>query len=327
MKKITIQHIAERAGVSKGTVSRVFNAHPAVAGPTRRAVLEAMEELGYVPDLAARELSMRSEHTLGVTIDQADRRLSPYFVLFMQALSKRLQQAGISLVDLDGSLEGYRQLPSAVLVFGVRESDPRLEVLGSREVPAILIGHQAEHAWVAPADWEGAHQATAHLIALGHRRIAHLSGFTQNQAFQDRYLGYYAALEEAGIAPKRHFVLDGAFNTIGGYRAVRRAWEQGLRFTGLFAASDEMAIGAIAALEDLGVKVPWDVSVVGFDGLPSLPCALTTVEQDIPRIAATALELALERIGGQPPRGVVVPVRLRVRETSARCLGPLEEEP
>lgn len=109
---------------------------------------------------------------------------------------------------------------------------------------------------------------------------------------------------------------------LGGYRAVRRAWGGGLRFTALFCVSDEMAIGAIGALEDLGLRMPEQVSVVGFDGLPGMPYELTTVVQDIERIAVEAITLAEQLINGGPLREIVVPVRLQLGATTAPCMPP-----
>jgi LacI family transcriptional regulator len=128
------------------------------------------------------------------------------------------------------------------------------------------------------------------------------------------------ALAEAGIGLRPELELDGQFSVLGGYRAVRRAWEGGLRFTALFCASDVMAIGAIGALEDLGLQMPQQVSVVGFDGLPGMPYDLTTVVQDIERIAVEAITLAEQLIDGGALREIVVPVTLRLGATTAVCM-------
>ncbi|MBB6097225.1 LacI family transcriptional regulator [Deinobacterium chartae] len=314
--KQTIQSIALRAGVSKGTVSRVINGHSTVKEETRRRVLAVMEEVGYTPDPTARELSLRSKYSLGLSMRETDRRLAPYFVLFREALARRLQELGIPLVPLEEDLR-VRRLPSAVLILGAREGDPRLELLAERQTPAVLIGHHPRLPWVAPDDEHGAYLATAHLIRLGHRTVAHLGNVEDTQAFHDRHSGYRRALEEAGLRPDPSLLLHAEPTALGGYRSVRRALEGGKRFSALFAAGDEMAVGAIAALEDFGLRVPGDVSVAGFDGLPEIGVRLTTVEQDIPGIALAALELALACLEGTPPQGRYVPVRLRVGDTTA----------
>jgi LacI family transcriptional regulator len=313
--KLTIQHIAARAGVSKGTVSRVINARTTVAASTRVRVLAVMEELGYRPDPAARELSMRTQHTLGLSLARAERRLAPYFVLFRQALFRELQELGIPVEELDEDLASYKRLPSAVLVMSAGATDPRLEFLLGAGITTVLVGHHESLSCVAPADEDGAYQATRHLLELGHREVALLSGASSLQGVMDRERGFTRALTHYDTKKVAHLV--GNFELLGGYRAVRRAWETGERFTALFCESDEMAVGAIAALEDLGVQVPQQVSVVGFDGMPELPYSLTTIRQDIPSIARGAAQLIIEALSGQTPRSIISPVTLSLGATTA----------
>ena len=304
----TIDDIARASGVSKGTVSRVINGHSTVAAATRERVQAVMGQLGYVPDPAARHLSWRKGHTLGLSFASDDPLYSPYHVLFREALERLTAPMGVQVVHLRAHLTGLSHLPSAVLVLHAVEDDPRLAFLRRRNVPAVLIGRQPGAFWVAPDDEGGAFLATRQLVEAGHRRLAYL-GRGESQVARDRENGFLRAAREVGAEVT---VLEAEFKVLDGYRAVRRAWEGGRRFTGLFAQSDESAAGAIAALQDLGVSVPGQVSVVGFDGLPELPLPvrLTTVAQDIPRIVETALELMREAISGQAPRGEYVAVSL-----------------
>ncbi len=318
--KLTIQHIAAHSGVSKGTVSRVINGHSTVAASTRVRVQAVMEELGYVPDPAARELSMRSHHSVGLSLAQGDRRLAPYFVLFQQALERRFQELGIQLVQLSDHLEEYKRLPSALLVLGAKENDPRVDFVMEKGLPSVLIGHHQALSWVAPDDENGGYLATKHLLELGHRQIAHLGGRVGQQGGQDRHMGFDRALREHAL--EGVISLEGNYTTLEGYRAVRRAWESGLRFSALFAESDEMAVGAIAALEDLGVVVPDQVSVIGFDGLPEQPYTLTTIAQDIPAIAQQTVELLLEALEGLPARHILTPVKLILGQTTTKFVEP-----
>ncbi len=315
MTRPTINDIARAAGVSKGTVSRVLNGHATVAQRTRVAVQHVMNELGYAPDPAARQLSWRTGQTLGLSTLAGDPLLSPYQVLLRRALEAYTAPAGVQLLDLHGDLTQLTRFPSAVLLLHIRPQDGRLELLVRRGVPVVMIGHHPVHRWVAPDDHGGALLATRQLTGAGHRQLLFL-GQGDSQVARDREAGFLAAALEVGA---RVETLPGGFTVLDGYRTVRRAWEGGLRFSGCFAASDEQAAGAIAALHDLGLKVPQDVSVVGFDGLPELPLklVLTTVAQDIGRIAAAALELVQEALSGQPVRGLTVPVRLVPGQTVA----------
>ena len=304
----TIDDIAREAGVSTGTVSRVLNGHSTVAQRTREHVAAVINRLGYAPDPAARHLSWRTGQTLGLSLERDDPMLHPYQVLFRRALESHTAPQGVQLVDLRAELMRLTRLPSAVLVMHAVDGDPRLDFLRDRGVPAVLIGHQPDFFWVAPDDVGGAGLATEQLVNVGHRQLAYL-GRGRSQVAHDRERGFLQVAQSAGASVT---TLDSDFTVLGGYRATRRAWEGGVRFTGLFAQSDESAAGAIAALQDLGLRVPYDVSVVGFDGLPELPTniQLTTVAQDIPRIAATAIALVQDAISGLPPRGEFIPVKL-----------------
>ncbi|GAA4010636.1 LacI family DNA-binding transcriptional regulator [Deinococcus rubellus] len=313
--RYTIDDIARVAGVSKGTVSRVINGHRTVASSTRQHVQAVMDQLGYAPDPAARHLSWRKGQTLGLSFGRFDPLLSPYHVLLTRALEARTAPQGVQLVNLKSDLSAVRHLPSAVLVMHAQDGDERLDQLTRLGVPAVLIGHREGSFWVAPDDVGGAQLATEQLTAAGHCQLVYLGG-GPSQVAQDRERGFRLAASAAGA---HALTLDADFTLLGGYRAVRRAWEGGLRFTGLFAQSDESAVGAVAALEDLGVPVPQAVSVVGFDGLPELPLPieLTTVSQDIVRIAECALELMQEAVAGLPARGQHIPVRLMTGATVA----------
>ncbi|HEX2864094.1 MAG TPA: substrate-binding domain-containing protein, partial [Deinococcales bacterium] len=157
----------------------------------------------------------------------------------------------------------------------------------------------------------------------------HLTGALAGQASYQRLRAYRETLAASGMPDDRSLILDGNFTELGGYRAVRRALAGGLNFTAIAAASDEMAFGAMAALEDAGLHVPWDVSVTGFDDLPPARNAkpqLTTARQPIRDVGRTAARLLLEQLAGEPPREVILPVQLIVRASSSARL-PAHAEP
>ncbi len=317
-RRVTIQEVAARAAVSTGTVSRVLNDRPGVSPDTRRRVVETIGALGYRPDHSARALS-RHPLRIGLSLATGTRRLIPFFMLFLEHLIRELQEHGYRLEEIPAGDDGLpRWLADGVILHGVHDDDPRIAHLRAADVPFVLVGHAPGTRWVMPDDRGGAREATRHLLNLGHREIVHLSGLMSHQATQDRYRGYLDALVEAGLAAEDRWLLDGNFDTLSAYRAVRRAFEAGLRASAVFAASDEMALGAVAALEDLGLRVPLDVSVVGFDDLPETGGRLTTVRQEIGTITATAVDLLREGMRGAPVRNVTVPVQLVVRGTTAR---------
>ncbi|RDI95219.1 LacI family transcriptional regulator [Meiothermus sp. QL-1] len=312
----TIQDVARLAGVSTGTVSRVLNQRPGVHPRTRERVLEVVKRLGYVPMQAARELAGKGE-VVGILLAPGVRRYIPYFVLLFEHLSEALWQEGLRLEETPTDPAGLPlRAARGYILLGAHDHDPRLEALAQAGVPHVLVGVYPGSFWVAPDDEAGGYAATRHLLELGHREIAHLTGQPHHQAGRERLRGYRRALEAYGVAYRPELVLDGDFSTLTAYRVLRRAWEGGLRFSALFAASDEMAVGARAALEDLGLRVPQDVSLVGYDDLPEVGEGLTTIRQDIAQIARIAAGLLREALGGAEPRGVRVPVRLVVRGTT-----------
>ena len=319
--KATIADVAKTAGVSTGTVSRVLNGRPGVKTQTKAQVLATIEELGYKPDAAARELSANQGKRIGLHVATGERRmvLIPYFMLFLEHLVEELQNDGFRLFEIPSRADGLPEyLTDGVVLLGAYEDDPRVTHLQREEVPFVLIGHGEEVRSVAPDDLDGGKQAARHLLKLGHTDIVHVSGFTNSQASFDRYEGFKEMLGEAGLEFSKDYLLDGEFTSLGAYRALRKAHERGLRFSAVFAASDEMALGVIAALEDVGLRVPVDVSVVGFDDLPGVADKLTTVRQDIRQIAAAAVTLLQEGLRGEPVRSETLPVQLVVRSTTSR---------
>ncbi|AEB12942.1 LacI family DNA-binding transcriptional regulator [Marinithermus hydrothermalis] len=318
-QRVTIREVAKLAGVSTGTVSRVLNGRPGVHPQTRARVLEVVRALGYVPNPVARELTGRGERTVGVLQLPGVPRLTPYFTLLYEYLADALWQEGFRLREVPTDPVGLPLEPAkGYILLGAHEHDPRLEYLQEHGQAFVLVGVYPGVFWVAPHDEEGGYLATRHLLELGHREILHLTGHLHNQAGRDRLAGYRRALEAYGVPFRSELVLDGEFSVLAAYRTLRRAWEGGLRFTAIFAASDEMAVGARAALEDLGLKVPQDVSLVGYDDLPEIGEGLTTVRQDIRRVAHTAVRLLGEAFEGRSPRGERVPVQLVVRQSTAR---------
>lgn len=319
--KLTIGEIARQAAVSKGTVSRVINGKSTVAKATRQNVLAVMKRLGYEPDPVARELSMRTKHTLGIWVGSEAHRLSPYFNLIWRALLKEIQLRATQFVELPVDLTSFRRTIDAVLLFDCIDIDSRLGALERRRIPAVMIGHHPAIPCVAPDDPGGGSLAASHLLARGHRRLLQLTvaGVPWAEA---RARGFEEALEACGIAGLDVGLLQGEPSVLGGYRLMRDAWKRGQRPTGVFCATDEMAIGALGALEDLGVPVPDAVSIIGFDGLTELCPGLASIAQDIPAIAHEAVSLALAAIKRNSVRHTIVPVKFLDGTTLGPAPGP-----
>ena len=308
--KLTIGEIARQSGVSKGTVSRVINGRSTVAESTRKNVLSVMKRLGYEPDPVARELSRRTKHILGIWVGTGDNRLSPYFNRIWRALLREMQVRATQFIELPEDISQVRTRFDAVLVFHSDGVEARLKLLQEKGAPAVLIGRHPGISWVAPDDVGGGRLAAFSLMSLGHRRLLHLSVADDVQWARDRAQGFTSTLSGSSLPGVETETVRGEGSVLGGYRLMRDTWLKGSRPTGVFCATDEMAVGALGALDDLGVAVPGQVSVLGFDGLVELRQGLASVAQDIPAIAHQAVSLALAAIGKDAVREIVVPVTL-----------------
>jgi LacI family transcriptional regulator len=317
--KLTIAEIARQAGVSKGTVSRVINGKSTVAETTRKTVLAVMKRLGFEPDPVARELSRRTKHILGIWVGPGENKLSPYFNLIWRALLKEMQVRATQFVELPEDISSVRTHFDAVLVFHSDGVEARLKLLQERGVPAVLIGRHPGISWVAPDDAGGGRLAAYSLMALGHRRLLHLTVGEEVTWAKDRAQGFTSVVEASTLSGLDTSIVKGDGSILGGYRLMRDTWLRGARPTGVFCATDEMAVGALGALDDLGVEVPSEVSVLGFDGLVELRPGLASVAQDIPAIAHQAVSLALAAIGKDALREIIVPVTL----VEGSTLGPV----
>ena len=316
--KITIGEIAQQACVSTATVSRVINGKSTVADETRDKVLAVMKKRGYEPDPVARELSRRTKHTLGIWVGAGENRLSPYFNVIWRALLREMQLHATQFVELPVDITPVRRRMDAVLMFHCADIDQRLATLWRRGVPGALIGHHPGISCVAPDDIGGGRLAAARLLELGHRNLLHLTGGDEHQWVLDRAEGFTSTLARHKDGPVVPVILRGGGSVLGGYRLMRDAWQQGHRPTGIFCGTDEMAVGALGALADLGVSVPGQVSVLGFDGLVDLYPGLASVAQDIPAIAHEAVTLALGAIERDTVRHTIVPVEI----VEGATLGP-----
>lgn len=315
--RTTIHDVAASVGVSIGTVSRALNDRAGVSPATRQRVLRAAEALGYSPDRAARELSNRQPVRVALNVAHGYRRVTPFSALFLHSLNQQLAASGLFAHDLDSGRDG---LPvgeaDAFVLLGAHPDDPRIEHLTRRVIPFVLVGHHPGARCVAPDDVQGGRLAGEHLVRLGHHAPLHLSAAPSSQVFVDRRSGFDAALRAAGHAPATVLTADEP-SSLHGYRAMRSHLESGARPSAVFAATDELAQGAIAAAADLGMRVPDDLSVVGFDDLPEVGADLTTVRQDIDALARETVALLHEALAGASVRAVRLPVRLVSRGTTA----------
>jgi DNA-binding LacI/PurR family transcriptional regulator len=324
--------VAARAGVSHQTVSRVVNEHPSVLPATRARVLEAIDELGYRPNNAARALVTRRTGVLGV-ISAGGAHYGPTSTLL--ELEDAAREAGYMVVvaalgrgdggDIDQALRRLLDLG----VEGIAVVAPTIHVAqalaGVRSaVPAVLVSsftpgpRMPDLTSVAVGQREGARLATAHLLEQGHREVVHLAGPQDWFDARERLVGWRAACLAAGAAVPEP--IEGSWEASRGFEVGRRLLAEGLP-TAVFAANDQLALGLMRALAEGGVRVPQDVAVVGFDDEPGAAYyapPLTTVRQDFGALGRAAVAALVAALDGRRPLDAVLTPELVVRASSVR---------
>lgn len=319
----TIRDVASRAGVSKSLVSLVLQASGNVSEARRRAVLEAMDELGYRPNKLARGLSMPRTGTVGVLLN--DLR-NPWFVELLEGLTASLHAAGVSPVLADSYTDhrvGRRSVEAlldqridGLVVVGTTTESAEIETAAAA-VPVVLAGTRDPALpgvdVVVNDDEAGARKATEHLLALGHRSIAHLQG--PDEIGRLRRAGYEHAMNAAGL---ESLVVQGGMSEESGHAAANRLLSARDRPTAIFAFNDIACIGALSAAADNNLTVPGDVSLVGYDNTYLARIrhlSLTSVDNGNLAVGVQAGKFILERLGSPdvPGRLHLVSSELQVR--------------
>jgi DNA-binding LacI/PurR family transcriptional regulator len=330
----TLEQVAARAGVGRGTVSRVINGSPQVSDRARQAVEAAVSELGYVPNLAAQALVTRRTDAVALVVSESEDRLfgEPFFAGVVRGIGAGVAAAGRQLVLAltDGShderpLERYLtpQHVDGVLLLSLHGDDPLPRHLAEQGLPVVLGGRPAG-SWRGPyVDVDnigGARAGVTHLLERGRRRIAAIAGPQDMGAGQDRLTGYRQALAAAGVPADERLVVVGDFSEASGLAAMRSLLRNVPDVDAVFAANDPMAIGALRALRDAGRSVPGDVAVLGFDDSPLARVTeppLSTVRQPVEEMGRRMAELLVRLIADEEADGpVLLPTELVVRGSS-----------
>lgn len=322
--------VAREAGVSMATVSRIINGTARVSAERKRAVDAAIAKYNFRPNPAARGLAMGKSTTIGVVTQAID---SPFYGEGLRGIECYLQQHGYAALFMSGNWneddearcmsELLARRVDGVIMFSGRLSDEALAEY-AKKVPIVVSGRRlkAPRLLSLPIeDRRGAVLATQHLIQLGHRSIGFIAGVADHPDATERQLGYRQALKEAGIAFDPRLVVGADFHEDGGMEATERLLASRKKFTALFCVNDQTAYGACLALHRNGLKVPHDVSVVGFDDLPSSTYRvppLTTVRTSIGVLGQRSAEAMLQLLNHKQPRIEVPEVELIVRESTQR---------
>ncbi len=308
--KSTIKNIAALAGVSKTTISRVLNNKPDVDPATRERILRIIDEQNFIPSMAAAGLASGRRQLIGMLIPSFSWPLIPEL---MRGVADVLEDTSYELVlysikDTDREQDHSEvinrvlatQLTAGVLAVFPGTASPELTRLYNQEFPVVIVDDQRAQTtpWISVDNLTGAYTAVKHLVELGHRRIAHIAGPPAYRASHERHEGYRRALLEAGIAPDPDLTLEGDFMPPSGRACASAlfALPPEKRPTAIFAATDQMAYGVIAAAEESGLSIPRDIALVGFDDdSPSIHVhpPLTTVRQPYYEMGEQGLKLLL----------------------------------
>ncbi|MFM0039186.1 substrate-binding domain-containing protein [Paraburkholderia strydomiana] len=332
---VTLEEIARAAGVSPSTVSRILNGTARVLPAKQKAVEQAIARFNYRPNVLARSLASGRTDTIGVLTQTVS---SPFYAEWLRGIEDGLSETGFTALfvssrwnvkDEMARLEQFiaRRVDGMILLHAQLD-EPSLNEY-SRHAPLLVLGRSLQNSATLaslPLDnVQGARDATRHLIEQGHRRIAFIAGPSNHEDAIERLDGYRMALEEAGIGFDAELVEQGDYLETGGVAAMARLFARGPVFSAVFCANDQTAYGARLTIFHRGLRVPEDVSLVGFDDLPTssyMTPPLTTVRQPTYEIGRLAAQGIVQMIRKQPIALNPIPLTLVTRETTCRLAPP-----
>jgi LacI family transcriptional regulator len=333
MSDLTLEDIAKKAGVSRSTVSRVVNDHPYVSPEVRKRVLDVIKNTGYHPNAAARTLASQRSWTIGLILPRTVSSFfsDPYFPRLTQGIAQACNQynytLGLFLVVTKDDEEkifprvSRRGLLDGIIIQSGQIGDHLIDRLVNSSIPLVIAGRPFQSTDVSYIDVDNvnaAYNAVSHLIRQGRKHIATITGTSNSTVSIDRKEGYLRALIDRGINVDESLIVGGDFTEVSGYEGMQQILPA--RPDAVFAASDTMAMGAIRAIREAGLKIPDDIALVGFDDLPlasqSDP-SLTTVRQPIIQFGFQAVEILIDVIenGLKPARRIIMETDLIIRKS------------
>lgn len=313
----TIHEAARRAGVSVASVSRALNNKPGIGPETRQRILDICAELGYQPSAAARQLKEGRTATVGLSMGMRDWQINPYVSLVFEHLTTHLQTRGLTprLYHHSDMEQMIAETASAVLL-GVEADDSRVHALQAARIPFVSIGQRLDGFWICPDDFAGGVLAAEALLQAGCTRLAMIEIDSQGKGTGLRAKGFHETIGNADQTADICWVPDSDTPSLTAYRTLMREWQTTRpAYDGLFCETDEVALGVLKVLEDLNIRVPNQVRLVGYDDLPVFGQTLTTIRQDTNELVRGAVDLLIRAQQGSEPQAVIMPVQLVRRGT------------
>jgi LacI family transcriptional regulator len=333
---VTIHDVAKRAGVGSITVSRVINNSGYASEEMRQRVLEAIKEMGYVPNRLASSLRSKRTNVLALVLTDIT---NPFFTVAARGVEDVASRAGYTVIFCNTDENQHKEQKyvevlmqnrvDGIILVPSGSDSASVVTLQQNGIPVVVIDRHIEDKSVDQVRCDsvkGAYQLTQLLISLGHRHIALLNGPQNVSTASDRLIGFNRALTEAGSNASEQVVISGAFTRESGLEMTRQVLELSPRPTALFAANNFIALGALRALEEAGMRVPEDMAVVTFDDLPEslvVSPVLTVAAQPVYEMAAKATEMLIKRLTDKGLEGfeeVIFPTKLIVRKSSGTSI-------
>ncbi|MCE5256899.1 MAG: LacI family transcriptional regulator [Spirochaetaceae bacterium] len=330
----SIRDVAKLAGVSVSTVSRVLGGSQKVGKETRRRVEQAIETIGYQPNLLAQGLRSKRGSLIGLVVPEIRQEI---FSSFVEYIGDEVRARGYSLIT--GNTHGQPEIEDefieslvrrhvdGIIFSRVSDRSRALGILEKDGIPTVIIDRYLDNEdipTIVMDNYGAGALAAEHLVGLGHRRFAVITGLQNIALCRERQRGFAEYIERCGLALPHHNVYEGNFKLESGIEAAESFLEHGIDFTAIWAENDLMALGAMNTLIRAGRKVPQDISIMGMDDIISAKImipSLTTIRQPFAAMCSKAVELLFGMINGEEcgERRVSLPASLIVRESTARC--------
>ncbi|WP_435952110.1 LacI family DNA-binding transcriptional regulator [Dryocola sp. BD626] len=328
----TMLEVAKKAGVSKATVSRVLSGKGYVSEATKEQVYQAIEQTGYRPNLLARNLASSSSQCIGLVVTNTLYN-GNYFSEILTQAAKKLEDNGRQLILMDGKHSAREEREAiqflldlqcdAIIIYPrfltVDEMD---EIIEQHRQPIMVVNRKLRkhHSHCICCDHKGAsYNATKRLVERGHRDIAFLTGSMDSPTALERLSGYKEALSAFDIALRDDLIVQGKWTPASGFGGIEALLNKGVTFSAVLASNDEMAIGAIKKLNEAGVKVPEEVSVIGFDNIPTAPFlspSLSSVKDPVSDMMGEVINRLISMLdGGYIPKDNVFTSEIMLRDS------------
>lgn len=332
--RITLEHIAQKLGISKTTISRVLTGQSAryrISDNTKKLVLNASVEMGYVPDQLARGLRTKRTNTIGLVIPDIS---NPFFSTIARNIEIQARKVGKSIILSDSQEDTQLEIESLRILQGrkvdgliicpVGEQSNHLVPIVNSGLPVVIVDRyfpELKCPYVVSDNYQGALEAVNYFLEMNHKRVAYIQGRVNTSVNNDRIRGYRDAHKKHGIPVDESIIVGDSFGKRNGYIGTKILLKNNSRPTAIFSASNLISLGAMSAIQEEGLKIPDDISIISFDDQPYseyLATPMTTVAQQTAEAGEIAFKLLLSQIEDEdykPVDGIVLPTELTFRKS------------